>query len=61
MNKTNSKRLSAKQKKELKALARLSDDEIDTQTTPEARNWKGAKRGIFYGSSERRKARARIG
>lgn len=37
-----------KQKKELTALARLPDDKIDTHAIPEARDWSGAKRGLFY-------------
>ena len=48
MKKASSKTLSAKQKRELAALARLSDDEIDTRAIPEVRDWKGAKRGVFY-------------
>jgi uncharacterized protein (DUF4415 family) len=48
MKKASSKTLSAKQKKELAALARLRDDEIGTNEMPEVRNWKGAKRGLFY-------------
>lgn len=48
MKKATSKILSAKQKKELAALARLSDDKIDTVSIPEAGNWTDAKRGLFY-------------
>jgi uncharacterized protein (DUF4415 family) len=33
---------------ELKALAKLTDDQIDTSDIPEQRDWKGAKRGLFY-------------
>ena len=48
MKKADSKPLTAKQKKELAALARLSDDRIDTRSIPEVGNWSGAKRGVFY-------------
>ncbi len=30
------------------ALARLSDDKIDTRAMPEVRDWSRAKRGVFY-------------
>ena len=43
-----SKALSRKQKAELKALAALPDDRIDTDDIPEVRDWSGAKRGLFY-------------
>ena len=43
-----SKALSRKQKAELKALAALPDDRIDTDDMPEVRDWSGAKRGLFY-------------
>lgn len=42
------KTLTAKQKAELKALAALPDDEIDTSEISEVRDWSGAKRGLFY-------------
>ena len=48
MKKVSSKRLTASQKKELAALARLPDHEIDTRSIPEVRNWSRAKRGVFY-------------
>ena len=48
MKKASSKPLTAKQKKELAALARLPDNKIDTRTIPEVRDWSGAKRGVFY-------------
>ena len=48
MKKAGSKPLTAKQKKELAALARLPDDKIDTRATPEVKDWSGAKRGVFY-------------
>jgi|SRR5580698_9935613 uncharacterized protein (DUF4415 family) len=42
--------LTAKQKKELSALAAMSDDEIDTSDIPELPPdaWKNAIRGRFY-------------
>jgi uncharacterized protein (DUF4415 family) len=42
--------LTAKQKKELKALAAMPDDEIDTSDIPELPPgaWKNAVRGRFY-------------
>ena len=48
MRKGNSSRLTAKQRAELAALAALSDDRIDTLDVPEAKDWSGAKRGLFY-------------
>lgn len=48
MKKASSKPLTAAQKKELAALARVPDNKIDTQSIPEVRNWSGARRGVFY-------------
>src|SRR5258705_527137 len=48
MGKATSKALTAKQKTELKALARLPEERIDTRKIPEVRDWSGAKRGLFY-------------
>jgi uncharacterized protein (DUF4415 family) len=48
MKKAASKTLTAKQKAELKALAALPEDRIDTADIPEARDWSGARRGLFY-------------
>lgn len=48
MKKASSKPLTAEQKKELAALARLPDDRIDTRSAPEVKNWSGAKRGALY-------------
>lgn len=48
MKKAGSKPLTAEQKKELAALARLPDDKIDTRSIPEVKNWSGARRGAFY-------------
>lgn len=49
MKKANSKkRLTPAQQAEIKALAKLRDDQIDMSDLPEARDWKGARRGLFY-------------
>lgn len=48
MKKAGSRPLTAKQKKELAALARLPDADIDTRAIPEVKDWSGAKRGVFY-------------
>ena len=48
MKKATSSRLTPKQRAELEALADLPDDQIDTTDVPEARDWTGAKRGLFY-------------
>jgi len=46
----NKQRFTAKQKKELAALAAMPDDQIDTSDIPElpVRAWKDAVRGRFY-------------
>lgn len=33
---------------ELRRLATMSDDEIDTSDIPEIKDWSGAERGKFY-------------
>jgi uncharacterized protein (DUF4415 family) len=48
MKKGSSKRLTAEQRAELKSLAALRDDAIDTSDAPELLDWSGAKRGLFY-------------
>jgi uncharacterized protein (DUF4415 family) len=48
MKKAISKRLTREQIAELKSLAALPDDAIDTSDTPELLDWSGAKRGLFY-------------
>jgi uncharacterized protein (DUF4415 family) len=48
MKKEASKHLTAKQKAQLKALAALPDDQINTDDIPEVLDWSGAKRGLFY-------------
>ena len=48
MKKGASKRLTREQRAELKTLAALRDDAIDTSEAPELLDWSGAKRGLFY-------------
>ena len=48
MKKATSKRLTRKQRAELKSLAALPDSAIDTSDAPELLDWSGAKRGLFY-------------
>jgi uncharacterized protein (DUF4415 family) len=48
MKKEASKRLTREQLAELKALASLPDDAIDTSDAPELPDWSGAKRSLFY-------------
>ena len=48
MKKGASKRLTREQRAELKSLATLRDDAIDTSDAPELLDWSGARRGLFY-------------
>lgn len=48
MKKTTSSRLTPAQQAELKSLAALRDDAIDTSDAAELLDWSGAKRGLFY-------------
>jgi len=48
MKKATSKRLTHKQRAELKSLAALPDDAIDTSDAPELLDWSNPKRGLFY-------------
>jgi uncharacterized protein (DUF4415 family) len=48
MKKGSSKRLTREQMAELKSVAALPDDAIDTSDAPELLDWSGAKRGLFY-------------
>jgi uncharacterized protein (DUF4415 family) len=48
MKKGISKQLTRAQRAELKSLAALRDDAIDTSDTPELLDWSGARRGLFY-------------
>ena len=47
MKKRPSKRLTRAQQAELKSLAALRDEAIDTSDAPELLDWSGAKRGLF--------------
>jgi uncharacterized protein (DUF4415 family) len=40
--------LTAAQRAELAALAALPEEQIDTRDIPEQRDWRGARRGLFY-------------
>jgi len=40
--------LTPEQRSELKSLATLSDDAIDTSDAPELLDWSDAERGLFY-------------
>ena len=48
MKKGASKRLTREQRAEIKSLAALHDEAIDTSDAPELLDWSGAKRGFFY-------------
>ena len=48
MKKETSKRLTREQLAELKLLAALPDNAIDTSDAAEVLDWSGAKRGLFY-------------
>jgi uncharacterized protein (DUF4415 family) len=48
MKKGSSDRLTPVQQAEIKALAALQDDKIDTRDMPEVRDWSGARRGLFF-------------
>jgi uncharacterized protein (DUF4415 family) len=48
MKKGTSRRLTREQLAELKSLAALPDEAIDTSDAPEILDWSGAKRGLFY-------------
>ena len=41
-------KLTAKQRRELEALAAQPDDQIDTSDAPEIQNWNDAERGRFF-------------
>jgi len=40
--------LTAAQQAERRALAALPEEQIDTHDIPEQRDWRGARRGLFY-------------
>ncbi len=48
MKKATSKQLTRKQRAELRSLATLRDDAIDTSDAPELLDWSGARPGLFY-------------
>ena len=48
MRKGISSKLTEKQASEIKDLASLPDDQIDTGDIPEVLDWSGAKRGVLY-------------
>ena len=48
MKKRNSDRLTPAQQAEIEALAALPDDHIHTRDMPEVRDWRGARRGVFF-------------
>jgi uncharacterized protein (DUF4415 family) len=48
MKKATSKQLTRVQQTELRSLAMLPDDAIDTSDAREIADWSGAKRGLFY-------------
>jgi uncharacterized protein (DUF4415 family) len=48
MKKGTSRQLTREQLAELKSLADLPDDAIDTSDAPELLDWSGVKRGLFY-------------
>ena len=50
MKKGTPRELSRDQLAELKSLADLPDDAIDTSDAPELLDWSGAKRGLLYKS-----------
>lgn len=48
MRKDVSSELTEKQASQVRKLASISDDEIDTSDIPEVLDWSGAKRGLLY-------------
>ena len=48
MKKVAPRQLRRRQLAELKSLAELPEDAIDTTDAPELLDWSGAKRGLFY-------------
>ena len=41
-------KLTSGQQAELASLADLPEDQIDTQDSPEQKDWNGARRGLFF-------------
>ena len=48
MKRETTEALTEDQQAELRALAALPDDRIDTRETPEVLDWSDARRGLFY-------------
>ena len=48
MKKDTTNKLTDLQKAELKTLAELPDEQIDTSDIPEVLNWSDARRAVFY-------------
>ena len=48
MKQGRSDQLTPAQQAEIDALAALPDDQIDTTDAPEVRDWRGARRGLFF-------------
>jgi uncharacterized protein (DUF4415 family) len=48
VHKATSRKLTPAQRKMLKKLAAMTDEDIDFSDIPEQRDWTGAKRGMFY-------------
>ncbi len=48
MKKASSKTLTLAQRRELQMLEAMPDTAIDIGDIPEARDWTGARRGVFY-------------
>lgn len=48
MKKATSKQLTRAQLAELKSLAAMPEEAIDTSDAPELPDWSGAERGLFY-------------
>jgi uncharacterized protein (DUF4415 family) len=48
MRKGTSKAITTRQKTELDALAELTEEQINTRSLPEVRDWSGARRGVFF-------------
>jgi uncharacterized protein (DUF4415 family) len=48
MKKAGPRRLSARQRADVNALATMPEERIDTDDIAEVRDWSDAKRGLFY-------------
>ncbi len=52
MKKENSSSLTDEQRTRLERLAALPDEKIDTTDVPEACDWTGGRRGLFYSGAQ---------